>query len=337
MSDNTAASPDRIPYIDFLKFIGLTGIIIAHVGSPKWMIMARNFDVPLMVILSSILGVNSYKKYDGKKHGLFNYYLSRVKRLVIPTWTFLIFYFFLMFILTKRVNNLKYYIDSFCFTRYGIGYVWVILMYLYSAMLIPLYSKTGFSFKTTFCLFIVYLIYEIAFFCQIGTYNKFIDTTFYYIVPYGGVLTYLGYNFHRIKNKSLVTALSFVVFVGFGIYYWYKFGSPQSVQMSKYPPRCYYLSYGIAISFFLLIICERNNFKIYRNSLVVFVSKHSMWIYLWHILVLSVYGLAELPEVWYLKLVLVYSCSILIVIVVNKGLDLVENRCRFSFFRYLRG
>lgn len=48
----------RMGYIDFLKFIGLTGIIIAHVGSPDWLMMLRNFDVPFMVILSSILGEN---------------------------------------------------------------------------------------------------------------------------------------------------------------------------------------------------------------------------------------------------------------------------------------
>lgn len=27
---------DRIDYIDFLKTLGLTGIIIAHVGPPNW-------------------------------------------------------------------------------------------------------------------------------------------------------------------------------------------------------------------------------------------------------------------------------------------------------------
>ena len=63
LDNNTSISSSRIAYIDFLKFVGLTGIIIAHVGSPDWMMMARSFDVPLMVILSSILGVNSYKKY----------------------------------------------------------------------------------------------------------------------------------------------------------------------------------------------------------------------------------------------------------------------------------
>ena len=327
----------RIAYIDFLKFVGLTGIIIAHVGSPSWLMMARSFDVPLMVILSSILGVNSYKKYDGKKHGTFNYYLSRLKRLAIPTWIFLFFYFSLQFTVTHKANSLKYYISSFCLTRYGIGYVWVMLIYLYSTMLIPLYSKIGFSYKTSLSLFLIYLIYEIAFFYKIGTENRFFDTTFYYIVPYGGVLTYLGYNYRQIKNKNLVVASSLFIFFVVGGYYWHKFGSPQLVQISKYPPRSYYLSYGIAISFIFLIICDRNNLKIYQNPLFIFISKHSMWVYLWHILFLSVYDYLKLPEIWYVKFLLVYSCSIAMVFSVNKVLDLMEERYHFSCFKYLRG
>ena len=105
-------------------------------------------------------------------------------------------------------------------------------------MLIPLYSKIGFSIKITVYLLVVYVIYEIAYFYKIGTDNKLIDTTFYYIVPYGGVLTYLGYNYHRMKKKELIAALSLFCFVGLGVYYWHKFGSPQLVQISKYPPRC---------------------------------------------------------------------------------------------------
>ena len=334
---DAAVPPGRIAYIDFLKFISLTGIILAHVGSPNWVMMARSFDVPLMVILSAMLAVNSYRKYEGKKHGLIRYYWGRVKRLVLPTWIFLLFFFFLFFLVTKKPFALNYYTASFCLTSYGIGYVWVILMYLYSALLVPLYAKTGFSFKTSLCLLLVYLLYEIAHFYSIGTANKLIDTTFYYLVPYGGVLSYFGYHYHQMKHKNLAAALSFLIFAALGAYYWHKFGSPQLVQIAKYPPRCYYLSYGIAISLLLLILCERNTLKIYRNPLIVFISKHSMWIYLWHILLLYVYSFVNLPEIWYIKLILVYSCSIGMVIFVNKVLDLIEKRHRFSLFKYLRG
>ncbi len=95
-------SSSRIAYIDFLKCIGLTGIVIAHVNPPQWLFMARNFDVQLMIILSSILGAASFTKYKGTGHGLLSYYSGRVKRIVIPTWLFLIIYFVLEYIVTKN-------------------------------------------------------------------------------------------------------------------------------------------------------------------------------------------------------------------------------------------
>ena len=204
-------------------------------------------------------------------------------------------------------------------------------------MLIPLYSKYGLTRKTTLCLAVMYIIYEIAYYYGIGTENKLIDTTFYYIIPYGGVLTYLGYNYKRITKKLMVVVISFSVFLGLMVYCWAKFGSFQLVQISKYPPRLYYLSFGIAVSYFLLMICEGNTFKIYQNPVITYISKHSMWIYLWHILVLSLYRFASLPEKWYIKLVVVYSCSIAIVFLVNKALDYVEARKNIFLIKYLRG
>lgn len=77
----------RKDYIDLLKTIGIFGIIAAHVGSPQWVMMIRNFDVPLLVILSGLLS-------RGKsKSGWIPYVFKRVKRLLIPTYVFLTFYF----------------------------------------------------------------------------------------------------------------------------------------------------------------------------------------------------------------------------------------------------
>lgn len=44
----------RNTYIDFLRFIGLTLIILAHVKAPVWITELRCFDVPLMVFVSGI-------------------------------------------------------------------------------------------------------------------------------------------------------------------------------------------------------------------------------------------------------------------------------------------
>ena len=152
------SSTARISYIDFLKLVGLTGIIIAHINPPSWTILLRSFDVPLMVILSSILANRSFAKYSKTKSSAVDYYISRIKRLVIPTWIFLAFYFSYSFIVTGQRASIKYYVDSFCLTRYGKGYVWIILIYLYSAMLIPAFARLELSLKGFIIVSLLYFI-----------------------------------------------------------------------------------------------------------------------------------------------------------------------------------
>ena len=339
---NAIMPKNRLYYVDFLKCIGLTGIIVAHVGSPSWAKMLRSFDVPLMVILSSILANRSYSKFTKSKTSVIDYYISRIKRLVIPTWIFLTCFFVFKYIVAGNSESAKYYIASFLLTRYGIGYVWVILIYLYSAMLIPLFAKFNMSIKGIVTVVISYVIYEIAYHYGLG-YNGgiiqyFVDSTFYYIIPYG-LITYLGYNYNNmtVKAKHVMLAASFIAFISLAIFYWADTGMFQLVRISKYPPRLYYLSYGIACSFALLMVCERKNRALFENKIVFFISSHSMWIYLWHILVLAIYGKLKLPEVWYIKLIVVYSVSAVIVITVNRMLDFLESRHHFSCIKYLRG
>ena len=329
----------RIGYIDFLKFIALTGIIIAHVDSPNWMMMFRSFDVPCMVILSAFLAERSYQKYETKNFSTISkYYISRIKRLVIPTWIFLCFYFFILIVFFKERYSIKIYVFSFFLTRYGIGYVWIILIYLYGALLVPLFDKIGLSIKSIFLLSVVYFVYEIVYYFKVGVQYKFIDTTFYYIIPYG-FLTYLGYNYRRMKifTKYFIFIISGCLFLALAFFYYIKCGSFQRVDITKYPPRLYYLCYGICCSVGLLLLCEKNNLKIYNNSIVKFISIHSMWIYLWHILVLKFYDIFGFWKIWYIKLFFVYVVSIVIVLLVNKCLDIIERKKKFMFVKYLRG
>jgi fucose 4-O-acetylase-like acetyltransferase len=48
---------------DILKVIGLFCIILAHVSPPSLIFQLRNFDVPLMVMISgSVFYLSSFKK-----------------------------------------------------------------------------------------------------------------------------------------------------------------------------------------------------------------------------------------------------------------------------------
>lgn len=329
---------ERLPYIDFLKVVGLTGIIIAHVSAPNVLFMLRSFDVPLMVIISSLLAVQSYDKYKNQKKGYLKYCWSRFKRLVIPTWIFLTLYFVIRAIITRKLQNANYYLDSYLLTRYGFGYVWVILIYLYSAILIPLFAKMRYSYKVWLIMLSVYLLYEICHYFKIGTDIKLIETTFYYIIPYG-LLTFLGFSYDRMKNKTkyIIIGISLAIFIGLAIYNYLQTGSLQTVQIAKYPPRAYYLSYGIFCSFSLLLICPKIKQKYFKNKIINYISSHTMWIYLWHIFALEVYEMFKLPEIWVLKLLVVYITSMLIVLLVNKIIDAIEKKKKIKALIYLRG
>ena len=331
-------SAGRIGYIDFLKFIGLTCIILAHTGAPDWLMALRSFDVPFMVILSAMLGERSYRRYRQSHASPLRFYTGRVQRLVIPTWLFLLFYFGLRFALSGKLFAPSYYLASFSLTRYGIGYVWVIRVYLYSALMIPLCSRIKLSKGSVLCAAAIYIGYEIACYFQIAADNKFVDSTFYYIIPYG-VLTFLGYHYHALKPKQRLAVMlaSFALFIGCGLYYWHVYGSVKLVVFAKYPARLYYLSFGVAMSFLLLILFENRPLKMYGSAPVRFISRNSLWIYLWHILALDVYSYLRLPEIWYLKLAAVYGIALGIVFAVNKLTAMLEAKRPLPWLRYFKG
>jgi hypothetical protein len=171
-----------------------------------------------------------------------------------------------------------------------------------------------------------------------GTKNIFLDTTFFYFVPYG-FLAFLGCNFFRMSRRSRIFVAIFAFAIFFAKFFFYRFssGSFQLVQIEKYPPRMYYLAYGTGCSFALLLLCEKFRLKIYDSAPVKFVSMHSMWIYLHHIFALTLYDFLRLPKKWYVKLIFVYVFASLAVLAVNKILDFAEKHKKFAFTNYLRG
>lgn len=336
---SNGARKRRLYYLDFLKTVGLFCIIIAHVNPPNCIIAVRSFDVPLMVIISSFLANRSYKKYKATNNGIIGYYRSRFARLVFPTWLFFVLYFAVTDIGTGHLHPASYYLKSFLLTRYGVDYVWIILIYLYSALLVPIIERIGFSIKAIVTVILFYLAYEILYHFQIGTNNMAIETTFYYIIPYG-LLTYIGYNLEKIKRKKLIIFIvaNLIIFIATALYLHARTGNFQQIQTYKYPPRLYYLSYGIFCSLSLMTICKNKRYeKYFNNKIIQYISSHSMWIYLWHALALFIYQKLHLPENWILKFLAVSISAILIVILVNKFLDKLEKRKHIKLFDYLRG
>lgn len=137
---------NRDKIIDLFRVIGLLAIILAHVSAPAVIFQLRNFDVVLMVLLTGV----SYELSTSKPknlHQYFSYVYRRFKRLIIPTYFFLIVYFLLANVLNHfNIVTLSFsiedYVDSFLLlsgqsNTNGIGYVWIMRIYFLTSLLLP--------------------------------------------------------------------------------------------------------------------------------------------------------------------------------------------------------
>ena len=306
---------------DLLKVIGIFCIILAHT-IPKqqvFLYQLRSFDVPLMVIVSGAL---FWKTSKNKEYKLFDYLKKRCFRLLLPTWMFLILFFigsyFIAFFRGVSYSfTLKQIFYSFALLIGGIGYVWIIRVFLLIAIIAPfllnLHRKLNNIALFLAIIVIIYISYEffIPIFLQsqasavantprsffgIILNNILISQFILLLIPYGCLFA-LGMVIEQIKNRSiLIVSLFFgVIFFLLAYHYYAQSESFVLAQAYKYPPRLYYVSYGIFSSLLLYLsaklifanIAIRNILLTFKfDQILIFLSDSSLWIYLWHIFVL---------------------------------------------------
>ncbi len=330
----------RKDMIDILKFIGLLLIILAHVCTNKVIMQLRVFDVPLMVLISGYLANYSYKI----KMSNFEYLKKRISRLVFPTWIFLTIFFngCLLFLLInhKYPFSLRNIIESYLLLD-GIGYVWIIRVYLLCAIFIPIFIKVlnkCTNFQKYLIIIVLLTLHEIL--INLGVYqlNPFFNYILSYSIGYG-LIVMLGIDMKNISRKAKIkySAISLLVFSGLTIYY-YKNKCLLGISEFKYPPKLYYISYSLFASYLLFALFEKFEFKNMNvKKIIVFISKSSLWIYLWHIL--YVYFVKNFIENanWFIQYIIVLFAAILTAYIQNKLIDYLEikigkNRI-FNLFR----
>lgn len=303
----------RIDYLDTLKTIGLICIFIAHVNPPECIFVFRCFDVPMMIIISSILSRFSYEKTIRKGKTLIDFFYNRFKRLILPVWLFLLLYFSGKFLLLTELYDIEYYVCSFLLTRYGIGYVWIFLIYFYCNLMTPFLEKYSFNKKWLCFLILIYIAYEIACSLGIGIQNKVVDTTFYYFVPYS-CISFFGFHYYDFDKRTKIKVAFFSLILTFiiGLVLFERNGSFQSFQLFKYPPRLYYLAYGLGMSYLFLLVFECNSSKLFLRF-SRFISIRSLELYLCHIIAIDIinYFFTGL-NTWYLKLSVIVFVSLLL-------------------------
>lgn len=178
---------------------------------------------------------------------------------------------------------------------WGIGYVWIIRIFLMIAIISPyIYkfeNKITSNLKYFGIMLGVYLLYEIYILISHTFSNSIVrnifENTILYIAPFGFIFG-IGLRIQKLTSKQVI----FMMLVLFGIFLillLMHFKIEHKIiqtQIHKYPPTLYYLSYALALSLLLFLLANPILQKIEQleiTKVVNFVSKNSIWIYLWHI------------------------------------------------------
>lgn len=311
--------------LDFLKSIGLVCIIMAHVLPPTFIFQLRNFDVILMIIVSCILFLRRNTSFDRTLKDNCKYLKKRFSRLVIPTWIFLIVYFSIFILMTKKID-FDLILSSFLLYE-GIGYVWIIRIYLLIAIMLPIVIKK-INKKNYLTLLILIFIHEVA--CSLGLYdNKLLDYFISYLIPCYIIIFVSGWLINNSNKKICIfSIINLFLFIIIAFFLYLKYGKFIDTNYMKYPFRIYYLSYAFFVSGFLLILSKNNKIVrwINKSKIIDFLSKNSLWIYLWHILVLSCVNYTMININWVLKFLITVLGTSIIVIIQKYLINILEKK-----------
>lgn len=326
---------ERLYYLDFLKVIGLVCLFLAHVNAPKYLNQIRNFDVPLMIFISMILARKSYQKCNDVK----KYYSKRISRLVFPTWIFLCIFWLCMYLVGKMPDVLTI-AKSFTFQRDSglAGYVWVIWIYAICAFMTPVLVRIRLTSKNIWLYIFIWFIYEGIASQQGLVENRLMYYTFFSVVPYSlFALLAMNYDDFSEKQKIKITCFSMLMFSVFSVYLRVENGRWIYTNEYKYPARLYYLCYAFPICAILYSVCKKKTPRIFTNPVVSFASKNTLWIYLWHIIYVSMFTYLIVLENWLVRWIVIMVCSVMTtyvqVICVNK----IENKTNWAICKFMRG
>lgn len=288
---------------DILKSIALVCIILAHVSPPRLVFFVRNFDVPLMVLISGAVFFHSAAL---TKIPYGSYLKKRILRLVKPTWLFLSFMFLSIFFAFRFFGKMYPFsaqtiVDSFFFrggNDGGIGYVWIIKVFLLNAIiahvLLKLFNTTKNLKRFLTLIFLIYVSYELLYFIYANNTSIFVKfflkDYIFNLLPYG-CLFGLGIclpSMKRIQVFYLIIIFLFIFLTCFiSLNYdkiFHHFGHFVITQSHKDPPRIYYLSYALFVSLGCYWSLYSFEFKrTFFKKIINFLSKFSLQIYLCHI------------------------------------------------------
>lgn len=286
---------------DVLKAIGLLCVILAHTPDlPAPLFAARNFDVPLMVFVSGLL-------FKSGKSDYWAYLRKRIPRLLAPVWIFMFFFF-----TTSPLFDKSFTIEEIMgavLMLDGMDYIWIIRVFVLIAAVSPLLAKLQKQIGDRYFIVtiaVIYLTYEVCLhWLNLADFSHYFDhfgfphtlpdliqfllsDLLLLLIPYACVFS-LGTIAKSMKTKYILL-LGTACLMIFGVIAFSLFGLLET-QQHKYPPDLFYLSYALGVSLLLYGGSKWKGWQRVRAErimpAIVFLSASSMWVYLWHILVLQ--------------------------------------------------
>ena len=259
------------------------------------------------------------------KYSLCRDYLGYLKKrfikLLIPTYLTIIIILVFLFlgsrisgsfsITTQYVLNSLLLIDG-----NSIGFVWIVKVYLFIALLAPLliWSVKAISNSIAFCALSIACISITSVIINNTPYNIFTHEYLFYAIQYSLVAS-IGYSFALSSKRKKIYCL-FVFCCFYSVYQVMQHSFAPS--LFKFPPKAYYLTYGLSVSAGLYLIFDsfiKKPGKI--SSFVFWMSKNSFTIYIFHIYFMWFVFLLErvIPSFnsvgWFFKYIFVVLFSII--------------------------
>lgn len=328
---------ERYNYIDFLRFVGLSLIVIAHIDAPFTITQIRTFDVPLMVFVSGL-------SYSGRtiKSSWSSFYYPRIKRIVVPVYIFLSLYFICFSLLGLPLTWNKVINSYLLTTDGGIGYVWIFRVFLLIMLVTPFLVKVSYSLSNLFFYFLLAIIFALN--CVLVSILPYDNgsvaiTVIKEVVPYllgYSLLFLLGLRLRESSRKECIGLCIVlpILLIALLIINKDSMGGTINISMFKYPPTSCFIVYGAWVCSLLWLF--RNCFdSLSNNSFVLFVGRNTIWIYLWHI-VFVILSHAFINS-WPLRYVTVYFGAIAIYYVQFKVVKYIMSKTNWSCLNYLIG
>lgn len=317
-----AAGAKRDITIDILRLLGLIGVILAHCSIPGPLFELREFDVT-MLVLASGMSYACVRKKDLEPvtvHSWFSYVVKRFQRLVAPVWIFLVFYFLFFRLVFGISYDWRYILSSFALTSGGIQFVWVFRVFFTSAILNPLLDVLVFRKGTVWsavCFMIVLALNEVLLHLNTmalsGMTLKLLNYVLFYTVSYA-MISGLGIVLQQMEpnEKRISLLICALIWTGLGIGMdW------PSLQVYKYPPQLYYISYGLFVTVIIdLFFAYKMRPSQNEGRWLLWLSRHSMDIYLAHIFVIYFVQALSLSTslFWGLQFLVYFGGSIVLVL-----------------------